>query len=71
VPITIESDNLTDVSVYRVGKLGRFGARDLNLRPGTYVMVGSRDGYRDERLEVVVKPGSEPIRVTLICRVKV
>jgi tetratricopeptide (TPR) repeat protein len=71
VPITIESDNLTDVSVYRVGKLGRFGARDLNLRPGTYIMVGSRDGYRDERLEVVVKPGPEPIRVTLICRVKV
>jgi len=71
VPITIESDNLTDVSVYRVGKLGRFGARDLSLRPGTYIMVGSRDGYRDERLEVVVKPGPAPIRVTLICRIKV
>ena len=71
VRITIESDNLTDVSVYRVGKLGRFGVRDLSLRSGTYIMVGSRDGYRDERLEVVVKPGPEPIRVTLICRVKV
>jgi tetratricopeptide (TPR) repeat protein len=71
VHITIESDNLTDVSVYRVGKLGRFGARDLSLRPGTYILVGSRDGYRDERLEVVVKPGPEPIRVTLFCRVKV
>jgi tetratricopeptide (TPR) repeat protein len=69
--ITIESDNLTEVSVYRVGKLGRFGARDLNLRPGTYIMLGSRDGYRDERLEVVVKPGLEPIRVILICRIKV
>jgi tetratricopeptide (TPR) repeat protein len=71
VRITIESDNLTEVSVYRVGRLGRFGARDLNLRPGTYIMLGSRDGYRDERLEVVVKPSPEPIRVTLICRVKV
>ena len=71
VRITIESDHLTDVSVYRVGKLGRFDARDLNLRPGTYILVGSRDGYRDERLELVVKPGPEPIRVTLICRVKV
>ena len=71
VRITIESDNLTEVSVYRVGKLGRFGARDLSLRPGTYIMVGSRDGYRDERLELVVKPGPQPIRVTLICRVKV
>jgi len=71
VRITIESDHLTDVSVYRVGKLGRFGARDLNLRPGTYILLGSRDGYRDERLEFVVKPGPDPIRVTLICRVKV
>jgi hypothetical protein len=71
VQITIASDNLTEVSVYRVGKLGRFSARDLSLRPGTYILVGSRDGYRDERLEVDVKPGDEPIRVTLICRVKV
>jgi hypothetical protein len=54
-----------------VGKLGRFSARDLSLRPGTYILVGSRDGYRDERLEVDVKPSPEPIRITLICRVKV
>jgi tetratricopeptide (TPR) repeat protein len=71
VRVTIESDNLTEVSVYRVGKLGRFGTRDLSLRPGNYMMVGSRDGYRDERLELLVKPGPEVIRVTLICRVKV
>jgi tetratricopeptide (TPR) repeat protein len=71
VRITIESDNLTEVSVYRVGKLGRFDVRNLSLRPGTYIMVGSRDGYRDERVEVVVKPGPEPIRVTLVCRAKV
>jgi hypothetical protein len=57
--------------VYRVGKLGRFDVRDLSLRPGTYIMVGSRDGYRDERVEVVVKPGPQPIRVTLVCRAKV
>jgi tetratricopeptide (TPR) repeat protein len=71
VRVTVESDHLTEVSVYRVGKLGRFGARDLSLRPGTYTMVGSRDGYRDERLELVVKPGPEPIRVRLVCRLKV
>ncbi|MCK7511239.1 MAG: hypothetical protein MZV70_49045 [Desulfobacterales bacterium] len=28
------------MSVYRVGKLGRFGARDLSLRPGTYIRGG-------------------------------
>jgi tetratricopeptide (TPR) repeat protein len=71
VRVTLESDSLTDVSVYRVGKLGRFGARELSLRPGTYTVAGSRDGYRDERLELVVKPGTEPIRVTIVCKVKV
>ena len=71
VRITIASDSLTDIAVYRVGKLGRFNARGLNLRPGTYTVVGSRDGFRDERLELVVKPGPEPIRVTVICKEKV
>jgi hypothetical protein len=71
VRVTIESDSLTEVSVYRVGRLGRFGARELSLQPGTYTAVGSRDGYRDERLEFVVKLGPEPIRVTIICKVKV
>jgi len=71
LPVTIESDSLTEVSVYRVGRLGRFGTRELNLRPGTYTVVGSRDGYRDERLELVVRLGPEPIRVTIICKVKV
>jgi hypothetical protein len=71
VRVTIESDTLTEVSVYRVGRLGRFGTRELSLRPGTYTVAGSRDGYRDERLELVVKPGQESIRVTIICKVKV
>ena len=71
VRVAIASDSLTEVSVYRVGKLGRFGARELSLRPGTYTVVGSRDGYRDERLELVVKPNPEPIRVTIMCKVKI
>jgi len=71
VRVALESDSLTEISVYRVGRLGRFGARELSLRPGTYTVVGSRDGYRDQRLELVVKPGPEPIRVTIVCNVKV
>jgi eukaryotic-like serine/threonine-protein kinase len=71
VRVAVESDSLTDVSVYRVGRIGRFSVRELSLRPGTYIVVGSRDGFRDERLELVVKPGPEPIRVTIVCKVKV
>jgi hypothetical protein len=71
VRVLIASDSLTEVSVYRVGRLGRFGERELTLRPGRYIVVGSRDGYRDERLELVVKPGPDPIHVTILCKEKV
>jgi hypothetical protein len=71
VKITIESDNLTDVAVYRVGKLGRFHVHELELRPGTYTVVGVRDGYQDVRQKVVVKPGPQPLRVTIECKVKI
>jgi hypothetical protein len=57
-PLTVQlvSDNVTDVSIYKVGKLGSFDMRQLDLRPGTYVAVGSRPGFRDVRLEFRVAP---------------
>jgi tetratricopeptide (TPR) repeat protein len=54
--VTLVSDNVTEVSIYKVGKLGSFESRDVELRPGTYVAVGSRPGYRDVRLEFRVAP---------------
>ncbi len=71
VKITIESDNLTQIAVYRVGKLGRFEVRELELRPGTYTVVGARDGYQDVRQKIVVKSGRQPIRITVKCKVKI
>jgi hypothetical protein len=71
IKVTIESDNFTHVAVYRVGKLGRFEVRELELRPGTYTVVGARDGYQDVRQKIVVNPGRQPIRITVICRVKI
>ncbi|MFH2218864.1 MAG: tetratricopeptide repeat protein [Pseudomonadota bacterium] len=69
--VTIESDNLTDVVVYKVGRLGRFSSYELSLRPGTYTLAGSRNGYRDVRETIVVKPGQESMRVTVMCTDKV
>jgi tetratricopeptide (TPR) repeat protein len=71
IQVRIDSDDLTEVAVYRVGRLGRFVTRELLLRPGTYTVVGSRDGYRDIRQEIVVKPDQREVRVTVICRDKV
>ncbi len=66
-PLTIEirSDNATSVSIYKVGRLGSFETKRIELRPGTYVAAGSRPGYRDVRLEFRVGPevAMEPIVV--------
>ncbi len=51
VVILFKSDNLTDVSVLRVGTLGKFAEKNLSLLPGKYTAVGSRAGYRDVRVE--------------------
>ena len=57
-PLTVQlvSDSLTNVSIYRIGRLGSFDRQEVNLLPGTYVAVGSRSGYRDVRLEFRVAP---------------
>jgi tetratricopeptide (TPR) repeat protein len=68
VNVTLESDNLTEVAVYKVGKLGRFYTRDLDLRPGTYTVVGTRNGYKDVRQKIAVKAGKNQVRITVKCR---
>ncbi|MEJ8566370.1 hypothetical protein [Elongatibacter sediminis] len=57
-PITVQlrSDNLTRVTVHRVGSLGTFTTHELSLRPGRYVAVGVREGYRDARVEFTLDP---------------
>ncbi len=66
-PVTVElvSDNMTSVSIYKVGVLGNFANRRLDLRPGTYVATGARVGYRDVRIEFRVAPeiDMEPVIV--------
>jgi tetratricopeptide (TPR) repeat protein len=68
-PLTVQliSDNVTDVSIYKVGKLGSFQSRQLDLRPGTYVAVGSRPGYRDVRLEFHVAPEIDMQPIVVRC----
>jgi len=65
VPVRFESDNLTTVTIYKVGNLGVFSSRTVDLRPGSYVVVGTRDGYRDVRHDVRIAPDGtrEPIDV--------
>ncbi len=71
VRIRLESDNMTDVTVYQVGRLGTFLERELELRPGTYTVVGTRTGYRDVRKELVVVPGQTGTPVIVRCEERI
>ncbi len=68
-PLAVEfvSDNATDVLVYRVGRLGMFARRSLELRPGQYVAVGSRPGFRDVRQEFRVAPEIDMQPIVVQC----
>ena len=67
VPVILESDGLTEVVVFRVGEFGTFDRRTIELRPGTYTVVGRREGFRDVRLVVKVGPGQSPPTVKISC----
>ena len=67
VNVVLRSDNLTKVTVYRVGALGNFAERALQLKPGRYVVVGTRAGYRDVRRELNVVPGGVAPVVVIQC----
>ncbi len=65
--VQLISDNVTNVSIYKVGKLGNFETHELTLRPGTYVAVGSRPGFRDVRLEFLVGPEQDAKPIVIRC----
>jgi hypothetical protein len=67
VSVTLRSDGETEVEIYRVGRLGRFEERRLELRPGDYTAVGSRAGYRDVRHQFAVRPGPAPRALVIRC----
>lgn len=69
VPLEVDlaSDLLTDVTLLRVGNLGVFEQQTLALKPGRYVAVGRRPGFRDVREEFTVGFGQTPEQVVVRC----
>lgn len=66
VPVVLLSDSLTEVTLFRVAKLGTFEQTSIQLKPGHYIAAGSRNGYRDVRVEFTItgEPMEEPILVS-------
>ena len=65
--VALASDNLTEVTIYRVGRLGAFERKDMELLPGRYTVVGVRPGYRDVRRELTLLPGGDAPTLVIRC----
>jgi tetratricopeptide (TPR) repeat protein len=70
-PVLVEltSDGQTRITVSHVGDIGSFERRTLDLRPGRYVLTGSRDGCHDVRKEVLV--GRETPVIDIRCEQRI
>jgi serine/threonine protein kinase/tetratricopeptide (TPR) repeat protein len=71
IPVTVLSDGQTEVAVLRVARLGRITHEVLELRPGTYTIVGSRDGYRDVRQTIRIAADQQAPQVSIACKEKI
>ena len=68
--VEFRSDTFTDVYLVKVGskkiKLGTFAQKKMALKPGRYVLSGSRLGYVDVRHEIDLHAGSSDVIKLLI-----
>lgn len=71
VAVHLVSDGKTEVTVFRAGSLGSFSETSLDLLPGKYIAVGQRNGFRDVRIEFVVRAGLTPAPVSVKCTQKI
>ena len=67
VEVVLISDGLTEVTIYHVGRLGSFQEKRLILRTGDYIATGNRNGFRDVRQTLKVRPASGKMVFTLRC----
>jgi len=66
IDVVLQSDSLTEVTLFRVKKLGAFKQTSVLLKPGRYIAAGTRLGYRDVRVEFTItgEPLPDPILVS-------
>ena len=63
VPLVLTSDGATDIVIHKVRAMGAFARVELALRPGRYVIVGSRDGCRDVYKEITLAADMGPVDI--------
>jgi len=67
VRLSLVSDNRTQITIPSVGSFGSFARHEIELKPGHYTVIGTRDGYREVRRDITVSPGEEFLTVNVSC----
>jgi eukaryotic-like serine/threonine-protein kinase len=67
VRLSLVSDGLTQVSIPDVGSFGGFSHRDVELKPGRYTVIGTREGYHEVRRDITVTPGQQAQTINVTC----
>ena len=71
VPVTLISDNKTDIEIYKIAKYGKLKNKTISLTPGVYTIVGTRSGYRDQRKKIKISASEKKVIVTIQCRERI
>lgn len=67
VHVALISDGATRVTIPGIGFSGVFAQREIQLKPGKYTVVGTRDGYRDVRRDITIAPGQGVQTISVSC----
>ena len=71
IEVIFESDQFTEVTIFKVDQMGTFQQKIVSLRPGIYTARGSRKGFKDETIRFRVDPNKQNQRVKIICSKKI
>ena len=71
IDVIFESDELTEVTIFKVDQMGTFLQRIVSLRPGIYTARGSRRGFKDETIRFRVAPNQQNQRIRIVCNKKI
>jgi tetratricopeptide (TPR) repeat protein len=67
VRLSLLSDNATAVAIPSIGQFGTFAKRDIQLKPGRYTVIGTRDGFREVHRDITIAPGQESQTISVSC----
>lgn len=71
VTVTVHSDGKTEIVVVGQGHVGKTKLRQIQLKPGVYVIEGSRKGYRSKRVNLLIDSEIINQEITIICNERI